>query len=186
MTRFVVCAAVFLLPVTNFAAEAQQNDATLPRVRVTYGCDTDCQRVTGNVLVFTTDSMVLRVDGRRGDLGIALASVSRYELDRGPQRDRTGTMAGIGIVIGIFGGGIMGFLIDRPETGGCDPSGTTCNAGGALIGAGLGLAIGAGGGYLLGRSLTESRWVEVDLGYAQVGLGSRGLRRFGLSAAIPF
>jgi hypothetical protein len=186
MTRFVVCATVFLLPVANFATQAQQNDATLPRVRVTYGCDTDCERVTGNVLAFSTDSMVVRADGRPGNLEIALASISRYELDRGPQENRTGTLVGVGIFVGIVGGGIVGFIVNSPNTGGCGPSGITCDAGGTLIGAGVGLAIGVGTGYLIGKLLTDSRWVEVDLGYAQVGLQAQGLRRFGLSAAIPF
>jgi hypothetical protein len=188
MPRFVAALIALLVFGVNAAAQVQQGD---PRVRVTFGCVTDCEQVIGTVVQFTSDSMVIREEGRPGTRRLALASVSRYELDRGPQQNKVGVMAGVGVVVGLVGGGVVGFLTDEPETSGCGvdlPSDSTldCDAGGALIGAGIGLAIGAGVGFLIGKMMTPDRWVEMDLGYAQLGAGPRGLGRFGLDVSFPF
>ena len=184
MRRVIIALAAAIVPVTNIAAQ-RQGSAEDPRVRVTYGCATGCERVIGTVVAFASDSMVIRIEGQPGTRRLALASVSRYELDRGAQRSRTGTLAGLGVVVGIIGGGLVGILVDGPTTSGCGQSGT-CDAGGVLIGAGIGLAVGATAGYLIGKSLTPDRWVEIDLGFAQVGMGPRHARRYGLGASIPF
>lgn len=184
MRRVILALAAAIVPVTNIAAQ-RQGSAEDPRVRVTYGCATGCERVIGTVVAFASDSMVIRIEGQPGTRRLALASVSRYELDRGTQRSRTGTLAGLGVVVGIIGGGLVGILVDGPTTSGCGQSGT-CDAGGALMGAGIGLAVGATAGYLIGKSLTPDRWVEIDLGFAQVGIGPRRARRYGLGASIPF
>jgi hypothetical protein len=184
MPRFVAALIALLVFGVHATAQAQQGD---PRVRVTFGCVTDCQRVVGTVIAFTSDSMVVRPDGASGTHRLALASVSRYELDRGPQENKVGVMAGIGVIAGVVVGGVTGFITDGPSTSGCgvEDSGN-CDAGGALIGAGIGLAVGAGIGALIGKMMTPDRWVEMDLGYAQLGAGPRGLGRFGLEASFPF
>lgn len=184
MRRVIIALAAAIVPVTNIAAQ-RQGSAEDPRVRVTYGCATGCERVIGTVVAFASDSMVIRIEGQLGTRRLALASVSRYELDRGTQRSRTGTLAGLGVVVGIIGGGLVGILVDGPTTSGCGQSGT-CDAGGALMGAGIGLAVGATAGYLIGKSLTPDRWVEIDLGFARVGMGPRHARLYGLGASIPF
>jgi hypothetical protein len=184
MRRAILALTVAIVPFTHLAGQ-QQGSAEDPRVRVTYGCATGCERVIGTVVAFASDSMVIRIEGQPGTRRLALAAVSRYELDRGAQKSRTGTLAGLGVVVGIIGGGLVGVLVDSPNTSGCGQSGT-CDAGGALLGAGIGLAVGATAGYLIGRLLTRDRWVEIDLGFAQVGMGPRRARRYGLGASIPF
>lgn len=184
MRRVILALTAAIVPVTNIAAQ-QEGSPEDPRVRVTYGCATGCERVIGTVVAFTSDSMVIRIEGQPGTRRLALASVSRYELDRGAQESRTGTLAGVGVMVGIIGGGLVGVLVDSPTTSGCGGLGT-CDAGGVLIGAGIGLALGVTAGYLIGRSMTPDRWVEIDLGFAQVGMGPRRARRYGLGASIPF
>jgi hypothetical protein len=182
------CLALVILLVFAIDLSAQTG-ADGPRVRVTYGCDVDCRRVVGTVVAFSPDSMSLRVEGQPGTERMALASISRYEIDRGPQPNHKGVMAGVGAMVGLVGGGVVGFLADRPTTTGCGsplfPGDVTqpCDSGQMLLGAGVGLAVGAGVGYLIGRAMTPNRWVEVDLGYAQVGLAPRGL---GLGVAVQF
>lgn len=101
------------------------------------------------------DTVTLETE-REALFPIQLSPTARLEISRG-MKDKAGRGAGFGALIGGVGLAIVG-ATGCGDGGWVDPGPGACAAGGAIVGAGAGALI----GLIIGSTLKEARWVEVD------------------------
>ena len=139
---------IVLFTVSTLGQQLSAQDSLTPeegmRVRIWHRCAPTCLKTTGTVLELSADSLWVQLDRIQVTGVIPMTSVQVVELlDRRPSGAWVGT--GIGLLIGMFGGALVGQAIDPPNPqrrlnyGG----GTNGMVVGALIGAVIGAASGA-------------------------------------------
>ena len=149
---------IALFTVSALGQQLSAQDSPPPeegmRVRIWHRCVPTCQKATGTVLELSADSLWVELDRTQVTGVIPIASVQVVEV-LGRRASGTWVGTGIGLLIGVFGGALVGQAIDPPN-----PQqqlnyrgGTNGMVVGALIGAVIGAASGAGAG--------AKRWIWI-------------------------
>jgi hypothetical protein len=154
-------------------------------------------RIAGTMVEETAGNLIIRHQQDSGIYAIPLNSIQRLQVPKGRKR-RTVTSAVVGSVFGAVLGGVIGKRIDpgeppSPSRGNCinahmwiictgDRGEASGLAKGALVGAALGIGVGA----LTGTFIRTDRWEDIPRGQLRVEpiVGVEG--RFGLSASVRF
>ena len=146
----------FLAVLLMLAAPAYAGVEPGARVRVTL-IAREPAPVVGRVLDLPTDAILLSTEPDSLSRTIPRTAIARLEVHRG-----TRTNAARGAVLGALILGIPAAYLGAYSAGIREEPGGLSMAQGALVAGGAGALLGAGIGFLVGRSEKHERWEEVE------------------------
>ena len=171
VASFALLAAALPVPVAAISAQEPPQVEPGARVRVT-AADNAIRNRVGTLRELNADSIVLE-DG----LMLPLASVTRLELSRGRTANQTP-----GIVVGFLAGATIGAVWGASAAREIDESATAVT----LLAAGIGSALGAVIGGIVGLGIRTDRWEEVPLHRLRVNPTPQPGGRLALGLSVRF
>ena len=175
--------AVFAPP-----AAAQEVPPLTPGARVrVWAPELRDHKLAGTLVELGADTLVLQARPDAGWLRIPRAWVTRLDVSRG-RKSRVGSGIKYGVLAGLVTGALVGGIVCKSqyscsnahqEEGDMTP---LYALGGAVMGAGSGLIVGA----LVGDAASGERWEEVPQSRWRIGAARFGDGRFGFAASAAF
>ena len=193
MRRITVLLAAFAVApfgsvTAQYSLQAKPGDRVRVRQCHTWIADgrthTSCRKDTGIFAASPADSIVLEVDGHGRRLAIPVASLRKFEVNRGGKSN-----AETGMTLGGFLLGGLGFMAGFTATTTSCPPGTRCirpSTADVLRVTAIAASVGAGIGAVIGSTIHGDRWEEVPLDRLRVSVAPQRDGSFALAVSIRF